>query len=153
MTFVILYGALLSAFSSTPFPFFAFLLAEMASKSSMVLSALHGRPFGRGMGQSFRESLDRRRAPPSVLANTLPQLVLALLFPGPGAYSLLVAVASSIAASLFLHRAFGGFNGDVLGLTGEIGRISFAVSFLILARLHMYPDLCLLHSLLASSRS
>ena len=108
----------------------AFVAAEVAARSAMLLMLVFGRPADeRSSSVLFVCSLKegRRRTVALFLALSLPLLVALPL--GWGALvSLLAAPATVLFALALARRAFGGISGDVAGATGELTRAVLLVA-------------------------
>ncbi len=109
----------------------ALLAGEVASRSTMLLLLVFGRPADeRSSSAHFVRSLKRRsrRGAALVLALVLPTLISLPL--GPTA--LLMALAAPVATVAFAFtvakRAFGGVSGDLAGCTGELARAVFLIA-------------------------
>ncbi|MGX8693948.1 MAG: adenosylcobinamide-GDP ribazoletransferase [Methanobrevibacter sp.] len=96
------------------------IICEMAAKTSLLTTALLSIPLTPGIGCYFIFET----TPSKYLISTIIVCVIAFLFGGiVGFCGVLGAIFSGIIISLIARRNFGVANGDVLGMSNEVGRL------------------------------
>ena len=97
--------------------FYFFAISEMGAKLTM-LTLLLGKPIGKGLGEFFARKFNWKRYAISWVI-TIP---LAYFFFGFYSFFLLLSLPVAVGVYWISVKRFGGFNGDVLGASNEIGR-------------------------------
>jgi adenosylcobinamide-GDP ribazoletransferase len=107
----------------------ALITAEVAAKLSMVEVASLGKATHQGLGSRFTENSGLLTL---VVALLLAALVAVLCFGVTGLLILLPPLAVSLGLVKLANKAFGGINGDVIGSSNELGRLTalIVISFL-----------------------
>lgn len=109
----------------------AVIVGEMTSKFSFALSLGFFPTIGEGLGNKFSEIYRKAVASP-ILINAIPLIFISVLL----APASLIGIAISLLVYSFfgyrLKRMFGGLNGDLIALLGEISRVIFLISFVLL---------------------
>lgn len=104
------------------------MLCEMMSKTSLLTTALTSKPLIPGIGSYFVLSTK----PWNYSISTVFVAVIAYLLGGfAGLLGVFGAVISGLIISFLAKRNFGVVNGDVLGMSNEIGRL-FALLFMLI---------------------
>lgn len=98
----------------------AIVICEMVAKSSLLTTALTSEPLTPGIGSYFINSIN----PLYYSLSTAIVAVIAFLLGGiVGLTGLVGAIAAGLLISLIAKRNFGVANGDVLGMSNEVGRL------------------------------
>lgn len=96
------------------------IICEMAAKTSLLTTALLSKPLVPGIGSYFIIETNKL----NYTISTLVILVIAFLFGGyVGICGVLGAIVSGIVIAVIAKRNFVLANGDVLGMSNEIGRL------------------------------
>ena len=102
------------------------LLAPVFGRWAMVILAYGSKSKQAEVGRSIAEQVGGRH----LLWATILTLILVVLLSGrPGLWIALWVSLLTLVAGLYLHRRFGGLNGDNLGAVGEIGETFAMVLF------------------------
>lgn len=136
----------ISLASFLQFGFFEAILAiifgEIFSKSWYIIYMSTTKSFGTGFANFFQNGLLKHKKL-VIAVNTVPFLIISLFLN----ISLVLAFAVSLAILLFvshkISKRFEGINGDILGFTGELFRMFFYASFLILGIIPRFSILIL----------
>jgi len=126
--FAVVMVIFLQVYSIHLVPFYALYLAELNSKTAMLLALATKRPLGKGLGTYFMEGMNRKQLLTGVVLYALLYLPVALLKPCS-----LVGILGLLFGAYVIRASLGNFdgiNGDCLGATAEITR---AGTLLILA--------------------
>ena len=108
---------------------FGIIICEMASKTSLITTALLSIPLTPGIGSYFI----RETTIANFFVSTIIVAVIAGLLGGlVGIVGVAGAVVSGIIIALIARRNFGVANGDVLGMSNEVGRV-FTLLFMAVA--------------------
>lgn len=108
---------------------FGIIICEMASKTSLITTALLSIPLTPGIGSYFI----RETTIANFFVSTIIVAVIAGLLSGlVGIVGVAGAVVSGIIIALIARRNFGMANGDVLGMSNEVGRL-FTLLFMAVA--------------------
>lgn len=99
----------------------AFITAEVAAKLSMVQIGSFGKATHKGLGSLFSE---RSGVHTFLLAMLLASLASAICFGLNGILVLILPIAVSFGLLGLSDAAFGGINGDVIGASNELGRVT-----------------------------
>ena len=101
-------------------------ICEMAAKTSLITTALMSKPLSSGIGRYFIRETNLY----NWLASTLIVGVIALFLGGSaGVFGVSGAVVSGVIIAIIARRNFVLANGDVLGMSNEVGRL-FALLFM-----------------------
>ena len=101
-------------------------ICEMAAKTSLITTALMSKPLSSGIGRHFIRETNLY----NWLASTLIVGVIALFLGGSaGVFGVSGAVVSGVIIAIIARRNFVLANGDVLGMSNEVGRL-FALLFM-----------------------
>lgn len=123
LAFLLLFSAVTSIKSAALIP--AFVTAEAAAKLSMVEVASLGNATHKGLGSRFSE----RSGPLTLVAALLLAVAVAILcFGVKGIVVLLPSIALSLGLVKLANMAFGGINGDVIGSSNELGRLTALIA-------------------------
>ena len=123
LAFLLLFSAVTSIKSAALIP--AFVTAEAAAKLSMVEVASLGNATHSGLGSRFSE----RSGPLTLLAALLLTGAVAIFcFGAKGIVVLLPPIALSFGLVRLANRAFGGINGDVIGASNELARLTALIA-------------------------
>ena len=126
LAFLLLFSAVTSI-KSAIIP--AFITAEVAAKLSMVQVASFGKATHKGLGSLFSE----KSGPFTfVVALLLALIISTLCFGLKGIVALLPPVALSFGLLKLANMAFGGINGDVIGASNELGRLTALIAISLL---------------------
>jgi adenosylcobinamide-GDP ribazoletransferase len=107
----------------------AIVICEMVAKSSLLTTALTSKPLTPGIGSYFITSTN----PSYYLLSTIFVAAISLLLGGfVGLIGLLGAIVAGLLISVIAKRNFGVANGDVLGMSNEVGRL-MALFFMSIA--------------------
>ena len=131
--FAVVMVLLLQSYSLQLLPFYAIFLAELNSKTAMLLALATKKSLGSGLGAYFMEGMDKKQ----LLIGSLLYLILllpAVVYSPKSIFSVLGLLAGAYVIGLSLEN-FGGLNGDCIGATAEITR---AGTLLILAFIWWY---------------
>lgn len=108
---------------------FGIIICEMVAKSSLLTTALTSKPLTPGIGSYFIFSTN----PFNYALSTIIVAIIAYLLGGVvGVIGLLGAIFAGLLISLIAKRNFGVANGDVLGMSNEVGRL-MALLFMSIA--------------------
>ena len=108
---------------------FGIVICEMVAKSSLLTTALTSKPLTPGIGSYFISSTH----PGNYVLSTVIVGIIAFLLGGfVGIIGLIGAIAAGLIISLIARRNFGVANGDVLGMSNEVGRL-MALLFMSIA--------------------
>jgi adenosylcobinamide-GDP ribazoletransferase len=100
------------------------IVAEVASKLSMVVAAWGGKAVHTGMNSSFLEAMHGPKGNARLIAAIIISFSIAVpLLWLRGIAVLLVAIIASLVMVAIAHRHFKGVTGDVLGATNELSRM------------------------------
>lgn len=143
---IVIYSISLASFLQMNFTqaMVAIIFGEIFSKSWYIIYMSGPESFGSGFAYFFQQGL-RKRKNAVLAANIVPFLIIALFI------NVYIVVAYAVTALILMVVSrhvtwkFGGINGDILGFTGELFRMFFYASFLLLG---IFPPLSLLHVLL-----
>ena len=144
---IVIYSISLASFLQLSFfmAIQAVIFGEIFSKSWYIIYMSGPKSFGQGFAHFFQGGLEKRKIP-VIFMNLVPFLIIALFL---NVY-IVVAFAVSTLILMMVSRSitskFGGINGDILGFTGELFRMFFYASFLLLSvlpvisllRLHLF---------------
>ncbi len=96
------------------------LVAEMASKHSMITTACLGQPIHQGMGSVIADNT----GPGQLLVSFLISALVCTVAMGvAGLVVLVMAMLSSVVVLVISNRHFGGINGDCIGTSNELARL------------------------------
>lgn len=99
---------------------FGIIICEMVAKTSLLTTALLSKPLTPGIGSYFIFETNIS----NYLASTLIVAAIAFLFGGfAGVFGVLGAIFSGIIIAVIARRNFVLANGDVLGMSNEVGRL------------------------------
>jgi adenosylcobinamide-GDP ribazoletransferase len=131
--FAVVMVLFLQVYSLQLLPFYALFIAELNSKTAMLLALATKKPLGNGLGAYFMGGMNRKQLALGVFIYTLLYIPIALTEPKFlfGIFGLLFG-AYVIRLSL---KNFSGLNGDCLGATAEITR---AGTLLVMALVWWY---------------
>jgi adenosylcobinamide-GDP ribazoletransferase len=119
IAFLLLFSVVTSVKSAALIP--AFVAAEAVAKLSMVGVASFGKATHEGLGSRFSE----RSGPLTFIAGLVLAVAIVVLCLGiKGILVLLPPIAVSFGLVKLAHTAFGGINGDVIGSSNELGRLT-----------------------------
>ncbi len=105
------------------------IICEMTAKTSLLTTALLSEPLVPGIGSYFIKETNV----PNYLASTLIVACIACLIGGwVGVFGVLGAMVSGFIIALMARRNFVLANGDVLGMSNEVGRL-FSLLFMAIA--------------------
>lgn len=105
------------------------MICEMAAKTSLLTTALLSKPLVPGIGSYFIKETN----PANYFASTFIVSCIAYLLAGfVGVLGVMGAIASGILIAAISRRNFVLANGDVLGMSNEVGRL-FALMFMVVA--------------------
>ena len=107
-------------------------LAESVSKLSLIVSARGRKALGSGMGSSFLDSVSRGGFTLLIVNLAIPFLVSIFLGISYIIPIFIALIVSFIIASRF-EKMLSGINGDVLGFSGEVSRMVYIVSFVLIS--------------------
>ncbi len=107
------------------------LVAEVASKHSMITTACLGQPIHQGMGSVIADNT----GPGQLLVSLLISAAVCTVAMGvAGLVVLVMAMLSSVVVVVISNRHFGGINGDCIGTSNELARlVAFGTIFTIYA--------------------
>lgn len=138
-TSIVIYG-LTVAFVLSISPVYALIaiaLAEGTSKLSFATSAFGRKMLGNGTGAGIIENISRGGLVSIYLNCAIPVLI-SLLLGIDFFLALLVGLLLSFVVTRRLETMLSGINGDVLGFSGEVARMTFIVAFAILSALTVH---------------
>jgi len=119
---------------STPWGFgigISLLVAEVASKHSMITAACLGQPIHKGMGSVIADNTGPGQFLVSLLISTAVCMVAIGM---AGLVVLVMAMLSSVVVVVISNRHFGGINGDCIGTSNEMARlVALGTIFIIYA--------------------
>ena len=96
------------------------IICEMTAKTSLITTALMSKPLKPGIGSYFIDETNKW----NYTVSTLVILAIAILLGGyVGAFGVLGSILSGIIIALIAKRNFVLANGDVLGMSNEVGRL------------------------------
>jgi len=105
------------------------IICEMASKTSLITTALISKPLTPGIGSYFI----KETTPIKFLVSTLLVTVIAYCLGNlVGVVGVVGAIVSGFIIAVIARRNFGVANGDVLGMSNEVGRL-FSLLFMVIA--------------------
>ena len=105
------------------------IICEMVAKNSLLTTALTSKPLTPGIGSYFISSTNSF----NYALSTIIVAIIAFLLGGiVGLIGLLGAIISGFLISQIARRNFGVANGDVLGMSNEVGRL-MALLFMSIA--------------------
>lgn len=105
---------------------FGIIICEMAAKTSLITTALLSKPLTPGIGSYFIKETNIT----NYLVSTIIVGIIAFLLGGTvGVFGVTGAVVSGIIIAIIARRNFVLANGDVLGMSNEVGRL-FALLFI-----------------------
>ena len=108
---------------------FGIVICEMVAKTSLITTALLSKPLTPGIGSYFM----LETTPTNYLISTIFVCIIAFLLGGvAGVCGVLGAMVSGIIIAIIAKRNFVLANGDVLGMSNEVGRL-FALLFMAIA--------------------
>lgn len=108
---------------------YGIIICEMSAKISLLTTALLSEPLTPGIGSYFIKETNL----PNYFASTIIIAVIAgLLANYVGMLGVIGAIVSGIIIALVARRNFGVANGDVLGMSNEVGRL-FSLLFMAVA--------------------
>ncbi|WP_297487118.1 adenosylcobinamide-GDP ribazoletransferase [Thermococcus sp.] len=131
--FAVVMVLFLQVYSLQLVPFYAIYLAELNSKSAMLLGLATKRPLGQGLGAYFMEEMDKKQLATGTVLYLL--LYLPIAFYNPLALAGITGLLFGAYTIRLSLDNFGGINGDCLGAIAEITR---AGTLLILAFVWAY---------------
>ena len=107
------------------------LVAEVASKHSMITTACLGQPIHQGMGSVIADNT----GPGQLLVSLLISAAVCTVAMGvAGLVVLVMAMLLSVVVVVISNRHFGGINGDCIGTSNELARlVAFGTIFTIYA--------------------
>ena len=107
------------------------LVAEVASKHSMITTACLGQPIHQGMGSVIADNT----GPGQLLVSLLISALVCTVAMGmAGLVVLVMAMLVSVVVLVISNRHFGGINGDCIGTSNELARlVAFGTIFTIYA--------------------
>lgn len=107
------------------------LVAEVASKHSMITTACLGPPIHKGMGSMIADNT----GPGQLLVSFLISAAVCTVAMGmAGLVVLVMAMLLSVVVVVISNRHFGGINGDCIGTSNELARLmAFGTIFIIYA--------------------
>jgi len=96
------------------------IICEMTAKTSLITTALMSKPLKPGIGSYFIDETNKW----NYTVSTLVILAIAILLGGyVGAFGVLGSILSGIIIAIIAKRNFVLANGDVLGMSNEVGRL------------------------------
>ena len=105
------------------------IICEMTAKTSLLTTALLSKPLTPGIGSYFIKETN----PANYFASTFIVAVIAYLLGGfVGIAGVIGAMVSGLIIANIAKRNFGIANGDVLGMSNEVGRL-FSLLFMVIA--------------------
>ncbi len=108
---------------------FGIIICEMTAKTSLITTALLSKPLNPGIGSYFIKETNLS----NYIASTVIVAIIAFLLGDlVGVIGVLGAIVSGIIISLIARRNFVLANGDVLGMSNEVGRL-FSLLFMSVA--------------------
>ena len=112
---------------------FGIIICEMTAKTSLLTTALLSKPLTPGIGSYFIKETTLS----NYLASTLIIAVIALLLGNfVGLMGVIGAIVSGLLIALIARRNFVLANGDVLGMSNEVGRL-FSLLFMSIALFYL----------------
>ncbi|MHB1470169.1 MAG: adenosylcobinamide-GDP ribazoletransferase [Thermoplasmataceae archaeon] len=114
----------------------ALIFGEIFSKSWYIIYMSTTKSFGTGFAYFFQEGLLKHKKL-ALAVNIVPFLIIALFLNVFLILAYIVSVLILLFISHNISSRFGGINGDILGFTGELFRMLFYASFLILG---IFPE-------------
>ena len=107
------------------------LVAEVASKHSMITTACLGQPIHKGMGSVIADNT----GPGQLLVSLIVSAAVCTVAMGvAGLVVLVMAMLSSVVVVVISNRHFGGINGDCIGTSNELARlVALGTIFIIYA--------------------
>ncbi len=107
------------------------LVAEVASKHSMITAACLGQPIHQGMGSVIADNT----GPGQLMVSFLISAAVCTVAMGmAGLVVLVMAMLSSVVVLVISNRHFGGINGDCIGTSNELARlVALGTIFIIYA--------------------
>jgi adenosylcobinamide-GDP ribazoletransferase len=127
LSFLLLFSAVASIKTTALLP--ALITGEVAAKLSMVEVASLGKATHQGLGSRFTENSGLLTL---LVALILAALVAVLCFGVRGLLILLPPLAISLGLVKLANMAFGGINGDVIGSSNELGRLTALIAISLL---------------------
>ena len=105
------------------------IICEMTAKTSLLTTALLSKPLKPGIGSYFIDETNKW----NYVASTLIILSISILFGGyVGIFGVLGAIFSGVIIAIIAKRNFVLANGDVLGMSNEVGRLC-SLLFMVVA--------------------
>jgi adenosylcobinamide-GDP ribazoletransferase len=105
------------------------MICEMSAKTSLLTTALLSKPLTPGIGSYFMNETNLG----NYLLSTAIVLIIGYLFAGyVGLFGVVGAMISGLIIALVARRNFVLANGDVLGMSNEVGRL-FSLLFMAVA--------------------
>jgi adenosylcobinamide-GDP ribazoletransferase len=105
------------------------MICEMSAKTSLLTTALLSKPLTPGIGSYFMNETNLG----NYLLSTAIVLIIGYLFAGyVGLFGVVGAMISGLIIALVARRNFVLANGDVLGMSNEVGRL-FSLLFMTVA--------------------
>lgn len=112
---------------------FGIIICEMTAKTSLLTTALLSKPLTPGIGSYFI----KETTPANYLVSTLIIAVIALLLGNfVGLMGVIGAIVSGLLIAIVARRNFVLANGDVLGMSNEVGRL-FSLLFMSVALFYL----------------
>ncbi len=112
---------------------FGIIICEMAAKTSLLTTALLSKPLTPGIGSYFIKETNMS----NYLVSTLIIAVIALLLGNfVGLMGVIGAIVSGLLIAIIARRNFVLANGDVLGMSNEVGRL-FSLLFMSIALFYL----------------
>lgn len=109
------------------------IICEMSAKTSLLTTALLSRPLIPGIGSYFIKETN----PANYFASTFIVAVIAYVMAGfVGLAGVIGAMVSGVIIATIAKRNFGLANGDVLGMSNEVGRL-FSLLFMAVALFYL----------------
>ena len=108
---------------------YGIIICEMSAKISLLTTALLSEPLTPGIGSYF---INETTLPKYFASAILIAIIAGLLANYVGMLGVIGAVVSGIIIALVARRNFGVANGDVLGMSNEVGRL-FSLLFMAVA--------------------
>lgn len=124
------YFAVLSGFSPY-YGFAAVIIGEMTSKLSLTISTGYFPSIGEGLARMFSDIYMRASVSPAFI-NALPLMIAVLILSPPALIGVLLSMIAYGISARLLRKSFGGLNGDLMALLGEISRVIFIISFALI---------------------
>ncbi|OWP56621.1 MAG: adenosylcobinamide-GDP ribazoletransferase [Thermoplasmatales archaeon B_DKE] len=107
-------------------------LAEATSKLSFLFSAYGRKPLGSSMGAHFIDSISGAGIP-LLVANFAVPAIISLFLGIDYLITLVLAILIPAAITSYLEKRLSGINGDVIGFSGEISRMIYIFTFVVVS--------------------